>query len=287
MMHFCSKIVDSGKRLASQELFFRLSRPWAAVLLAALIWAVPGCAPRSPEPEPEAEQPQAPKSREDQLADRLMDALGGQESWEKAHHIRFTFGKRRTHYWDKYTGRHRCEWADREGNKYLALTNVNTREGTVYRNGEKLEGEDAEQALERAYGGWVNDTYWMIMPYKLRDPGVALSYDGEEEIEGTTYDKLLLTFESVGLTPGDRYWAYLNRDTGLRDRWAYVLERQEPDSPPTQWIWSDWKDYGGIKLASGRTRPEGGRQLPLDDIAVFDELPDSVFTSPEPVSLGQ
>ena len=31
-----------------------------------------------------------------------------------------------------------------------------------------------------AYAIWVNDTYWLLMPYKMKDPGVTLAYDGEE-----------------------------------------------------------------------------------------------------------
>ncbi len=224
------------------------------------------------------------QSSVDQLVDRLDEALGGRENWEKTRYIRFTFAERRTHHWDKYTGRHRFEGKTRDGDSYLVLSNLNTKQGTAYRNGEMLEGEEKEQLLKNAYSAWINDTYWLLMPYKLRDPGVNLSYDGEEEIDGQVYDKLLLSFEGVGLTPGDRYWAYLNRETGLMDRWAYILQRQDPEGPATHWIWSDWKQYGGIQLASGRKSPDGERSLPLDDIAVFQELPDTVFTSAEPVS---
>ncbi len=220
----------------------------------------------------------------DQLVDRLDEALGGRDNWEKTRCIRFTFAGRRTHHWDKYTGRHRLEGKTGEGDSFVVLSNLNTKEGNAYRNGEQLEGEDKDRFLQMAYSNWINDTYWLLMPYKLRDPGVNLSYDGEEEIDGQIYDKVVLSFEGVGLTPGDRYWAYLNRETGMMDRWAYILERQDPGSPATHWIWSDWKQYGGIKLASGRKGPDGKRSLPLDDIAVFEELPDTVFTSPEPVS---
>ena len=222
--------------------------------------------------------------REDQLVDRLEEALGGRANWEKAHFIRFSFGGRRMHHWDKYTGRHRLEGTTREGDSYVVLSNINTKQGSAYKNGQQLEGEEKDQFLQMAYGAWINDTYWLVMPYKLRDPGVKLSYDGEEEIDDQMYDKLLLSFEGVGLTPGDHYWAYLNRDTGMMDRWAYVLERQDADSDPTVWLWTDWKDYEGIKLASGRHSPDGERSLPMESIAVMEELPDTVFTSPEPVS---
>src|SRR5262245_25883368 len=136
------------------------------------------------------------------VADKVMKALGGKEAWDKTHYIHFTFAGRRTHWWDKWTGRYRVEGQNKEGKKYVVLENINTKEGTAYLDGQKAEGDQAKQLLEAAYGAWVNDTYWLLMPYKMKDPGVNLSYAGQETIDGKTYDKLALSFEHVGLTPG-------------------------------------------------------------------------------------
>ncbi len=134
--------------------------------------------------------------------------------------------------------------------------------------------------MKNAYAAWINDTYWLLAPYKLRDPGVTLAHAGQETVDGVAYDKLHLSFEGVGLTPGDQYWMYVHPETGLVDRWAYVLEGQEP--PPTAWEWQGWERYGpGIMLADQRVQPEGGRELPLAPISVPDELPDPVFESPD------
>ena len=46
--------------------------------------------------------------------------------------------------------------------------------------------------------------------------------------------------------------------------------------------WAKWKEYGRIKLSHDRGRTED-----LSDIAVYDELPESVFVSPEPVALKE
>jgi hypothetical protein len=217
------------------------------------------------------------------LAQEVMQALGGKEAWDNTRFIRFTFAGRRTHWWDKHTGRHRIEGQAQDGKKFLVLENVNTKEGTVWIDGQKAEGDQAKEFLERAYGAWINDTYWLLMPYKLQDPGVNLSYVGEETIDGKKYDKLLLSFNSVGLTPGDRYWAYINHDTHLMDRWAYVLESMDKGAEPTAWRWEGWQKYGNIMLAPKRVQVGGDRTLELGDIAVLDTLPDAVFTSPDPV----
>ena len=239
------------------------------VLAVPVVLAVPSSAQDTPSPQA--------------VADRALQALGGKAAWDNTRYIHFTFAGRRTHWWDKWTGRHRVEGQNKEGQKYVVLENINTKEGTAYLNGQKAEGDKAKELLEAAYGAWVNDTYWLLMPYKLQDPGVNLPYAGQETIDGKTYDKLALSFEQVGLTPGDRYWAYINRDSGLMDRWAYILQDMPKEGPPTVWRWEGWQKYGNIMLAPGRTRVGDDRKLDLGDIAVSDQMPDSVFTSPEPV----
>lgn len=224
---------------------------------------------------------QAPTA--DSVLDHLGQALGGKQAWDNTHYIRFNFLGRRTHWWDKWTGRHRLEGQTKEGQHYVVLENVNTKEGSAWLDGKKLEGEKAQEMVKNAYAAWVNDTYWLIEPYKLRDPGVNVSYAGEEKLDGKTYDKLAVSFGQVGLTPGDRYWVYVNRDTGLMDRWDYILQDMPKEGPPTSWRWEGWQKYGNIMLAPHRVQVGGDRKLELTDIAVFDQLPDAVFTSPEPV----
>ncbi|MEM7582283.1 MAG: hypothetical protein AAF560_02795 [Acidobacteriota bacterium] len=218
------------------------------------------------------------------IAQNVLAKMGGEEAWQGTRYLRFNFFGFRTHHWDRYDGRHRFEGKSRDGDSYLVLHNINTRQGDVWINGEAIDGEAKSQWLERAYGAWINDTYWLIMPYKLLDPGVNLAYDGEETIEGTTFDKLRLTFNSVGMTPGDTYWAYINRDSGLMERWAYHLESWEDDREPTAWQWLDWQSYGNIMLSSRRVKTDDGNERPLADIAVFNSLPNSVFESSDPVA---
>ncbi len=217
----------------------------------------------------------------DDIAALVMEALGGEEAWQATRFLRFTFADFRTHHWDKYTGRHRLEFTDREGHHLVVLHNVLDHQGRAWRDGTALAGDELDLVLEAARAAWINDTYWLLMPYKLRDPGVTLTYDGQETIAGVTYDKLHLSFAGVGLTPGDQYWAYINPQTHLMDRWAYFLQSFDEGQEPTVWDWTGWRRYGEIRLASGRKNPTSGRELPLANIAVLESIPDSVFESPE------
>jgi hypothetical protein len=250
-----------------------MSRP-SSLIAGSLLTATFALAPYAVS----AEAPTA-----ESVAAHVMQSLGGQQAWDSTHYIRFNFLGRRTHWWDKWTGRHRLEGQTKEGQHYVVLENVNTKEGKAWLDGKPVEGEKAKEMLDNAYGAWVNDTYWLIEPYKLRDPGVNLSYAGEETADGKTYDKLALSFGQVGLTPGDRYWVYVDRKTGLVDRWDYILQDMPKDGPATGWRWEGWQKYGNIMLAPHRVQVGGDKKLELTDIAVMDQLPDSVFTSPEPV----
>lgn len=218
------------------------------------------------------------------IADQVMTELGGRQAWDETRYLRFGFGGRRQHWWDKWDGRYRLEGKNKEGQSYVVLMNLNTRAGAAWLDGQPLQGEALAKQLENAYGAWVNDTYWLLMPYKLRDPGVNLASDGEEKIGDATYDKLALSFENVGLTPGDRYTAYIDRATHRMDRWEYILQSDPPGQAPTAWLWLDWQRYGKTLLSPLRQMVTGDRSIALAPIEVPATLPDTVFTDPKPLS---
>ena len=254
------------------------------LLLAPLFLAgIQGCG------NPEQDTGSADNNRDKAtiIAEEAMEAMGGRENWDATRYLRFSFFGFRTHYWDKETGRHRLSWTDREsGQSHVILMNLNTREGRVYTDGtEVTDTETRDGFLERARGAWVNDTYWLLMPYKLQDPGVDLTYEGEEVIDDAVYDKLHLSFDDVGLTPGDEYWAYINRDTRMMDKWVYLLQSREGQDERSrgEWKWNAWRKYGDIMLSAERERMDGQKQS-HENVAVFEHVDDAVFASPSPVT---
>lgn len=250
-----------------------LRRLILSFLVLGLLAPLASAAAAASESDPEAVQ----------VAQRLLEALGGEEAWNDTHYITFDFFGRRSHVWDKHTGRHRLEGETQEGERYVVLHDVDDRgegPGRVFVNGEEASGDAKAEYLKNAYAAWINDTYWLAMPYKLLDPGVTLAYEGRETIDGTSYDVVKLSFDDVGLTPGDRYWAYVNRDTGLMDRWAYHLQSMEPDAEPTAWDWVGWKRHGNVMLSPTREQVGGDRVLSLAPIEVPETVPDATFTQP-------
>lgn len=256
------------------------SRPALFVFVVVLCSASVGVLEAQPRDSARGSDPRAVA-----LAESTLLAMGGADAWASTRYLRFEFFGFRLHHWDRETGRHRLEGQTREGERYVVLHSVVSRKGRAWLDGEELEGEDLGQWLERAYGAWINDTYWLIMPYKLLDPGVTLGFAGEETLEGKQYDKIQLTFEGVGLTPGDTYWAWINRETGLMDRWAYFLQDWEEGREPTAWWWRDWDRHGEILLSTTRHNETDDRTASLGQLAIFEQLPDSVFESPAGVIL--
>lgn len=260
-----------------------------SLLVASLIVPAAGFSQDQPKPKemptPKA-QPSPPLTAND-VAEALIQALGGQQTWDRAHHICFTFASARFHCWDKYTGNHRLEGKNQQGQTFVVLENINTHQGTAYLNGQPVPEDQVKAYVDGAYQAWANDTYWLLMPYKLKDPGVNLEYAGSEEIDGVRYEKLHLTFQNVGITPGDQYWAYINPSTGLMERWSYILQNQDKNGPPTQWLWQGWQKYGDLMLAPTRTQVGGDGKLEFTNIAVVGSLPDSVYNSPQPMAAAQ
>jgi hypothetical protein len=222
---------------------------------------------------------------------------GSGEIWSALRFLRFRFvvekeGKEavsRVHYWDAAKNRYRLETTDADGKRIVCLMDLPSRIGLCAVGDDVLFNDKAKPHLDRSYAAWINDSYWLLMPYKMMDEGVHLKYEGEVHDEGMTHDKVMLTFEKgTGLTSNDRYWAYVNRESGRMAYWEYVLQDEEGrpgKGAPTRWAWIDWSEYGGIPLASARVSADGITRVLFKELAVFDSLPDEVFSKTRDVRL--
>ncbi len=222
-------------------------------------------------------------AKAEQVAAAMMQAMGGEQAWKAAHFIRYDFnvirgGKpvmERSHLWDKWSGRHRLERKTKEGKSEVILfTDANARRGAVYREGVKLDGPEAEKSLLSAHAAYINDMYWLAMPWKWMDPGVNLKYLGPKTRGNETYDVVELTFGNVGLTPGDKYRAFVSRSSHLMTHWEYTLQSKDKGS----WDWQ-YGDYQGIKLASNHTNAQKA-SINMGDVRVLDNAEDAFFADP-------
>ncbi|MCI4669145.1 MAG: hypothetical protein MRZ79_13500 [Bacteroidia bacterium] len=164
----------------------------------------------------------------DDFAKKMMAAVNS-SAWDSTEIIKWSFGGRRKHVWDKKRHLAEVKWG-----KKRVLINLSTKDGLAYKDGELQEGEAKAKLLEDAWKAWVNDAFWLNPVVKCFDDGVSRKLikmkDGSEA--------LLVSYSSGGVTPGDSY-----------------LWEVGPDFKPVSWKmwvgiipvkgikvgWSDWK----------------------------------------------
>jgi hypothetical protein len=234
--------------------------------------------------------PAAPSasSRVGAVGKALWNALGGDDGWNRARYLRFDWiverdGKRvvaRSHYWDRYSGRYRVDGVD-EGKPYAVYFNVNTKSGDAFVDGSRVtDVGKANKWVSDGYEAFINDSYWLLAPFKVFDPGVTLADGGEDKgPNGEACDVLKLSFDRVGLTPKDIYWLYVDKKTHLVDEWKYVLDGAS--KPPTAFAWSDWKKVGSIELASMRQGIGKPSVIRFDNLKVSPDVDEAALTPPK------
>lgn len=255
------------------------------ILLAAFL--MQSCKTTADQPAADIGQPRFDASLSDpqaiQIAEEVMVALGGKENYAAINYLSFHFISARgdtqmtdwRHDWDRRNNNYRVEGATREGDHLLAVFNLGTRNGVAFKNGQKLEGEEKIQLLQRAYGRFINDTFWLLMPFKLTDGGAVLRYDGAQELHEVHYDVIRLSYaDSVGLTPQNVYRVFVDQATRLIYRWEY---HEKEGAPPVACWWENWNVHGGIKLAEQRVFENSNRKLLFKNIVVSREVDERIF----------
>jgi hypothetical protein len=177
-------------------------------------------------------QENSDKSR--QLATDVWKASGG-EKWPEVKELRFTFvveenGKELAsvqHEWNVAAGTDRVRWKGKDVTVNLTAPG---------------DGEDEKAA----YARWVNDSYWLLAPLKVLDPGVKLTHEGTKETQGVECELLRLSFDQVGLTPSDQYVFYIDPQTKLLRAWDYIPNAEKVMHS----TWENYQKFGGLTLAT-------------------------------------
>ncbi len=206
------------------------------------------------------------------LADSIMKANGGRYAWDMTHFIKWNFLGKRDLVWDKWGERVRIDFLDK--NLHIRV-NLKDMTGSVMQDGVLLTQPDSlKKYLKIGKSVWINDSYWLVMPFKLKDSGVKLKSLGKKNNAiGAECDVIELTFKNVGDTPNNKYHLYANPVTHLITQWDYYPKNT--DAKPMMSIPnSDYRAYGHIMLS-----PNRGNGRSLGPLAVYSSMPDSIFTS--------
>ncbi|MDQ3197658.1 MAG: hypothetical protein M3Q46_00480 [Verrucomicrobiota bacterium] len=185
------------------------------------------------------------------LADAVWKASGG-EIWDKVKSIDFTFTVEKEgktvasaeHHWEVPTWSDSVKWKGKD-----VLVN--------------LANPGTEEDSKEAYARWVNDSYWLLAPLKLKDRGINLTAEGTKEIGGAERKVLRLSFGEVGLTPKDQYLLYIDPKTNLVSSWDYMPE----PGKSMHATWTDYQKSGGLTLATDH-QMDGGIRIRIKDLKV-------------------
>lgn len=144
--------------------------------------------------------------------------------------------------------------------------------GKVWKDGVELTNADSlKKYLGRAKSIWINDSYWLVMPFKLKDSGVTLKHLGADTTQtGEMADIVELTFEGVGDTPQNKYHVYISQSEKLVKQWAFFREADQAE-PGFITPWEGYERYGQILLSGDRGRGQ------LTDIQVMDTVPEELL----------
>jgi hypothetical protein len=182
----------------------------------------------------------------DALAEAVMQASGA-AVWPKVTRIRFTFGGRNHHDWDVRNMTDTVTWTDQAGATKTVTVNILNP------------GDDPD--ARAAFARWTNDTYWLLAPLKLKDPGVIRTLKAPAEIDGTMHWVLNLSFQGVGLTPNDQYDLYIDPQTYLVRAWDFIR-----DGRRNRHTWEGYRNFNGLMLSTEHDTGRG--KLLLSDIEV-------------------
>ena len=188
-----------------------------------------------------------------ELAEQVMK-VSGADVWPKVKRIQFTFNVESG---GKMAISAKHDWNLRDGTDTVTWNGKTVTVDLSQANGDG----DAKAAYQR----WTNDSYWLLAPLKLKDGGVTLAHNGTQQVDGAEYLVLHLTFQNVGLTPGDQYNLYIDPQTHLVRLWDYMPSPEKS----LRATWEEYQNFNGLTLSTSHQM--GERTIRFTDVSVETE----------------
>lgn len=208
-----------------------------------------------------------PASPSEELAQRVFLAAGGAHLGEVGC-LRFRFVVVRdgneaanvAHVWDLRAQRDHIAWTE-DGHAVDLVEDLRARAAiTATVDGAPATRFGDEDIAAVGYERWVNDSYWLIVPLKVLDPGVHAAREADRDGHAVLH----LSFDHVGLTPGDQYWLLVDPATYRVTGWEMILEGQDP--PPRVLSFDDHTPVGPLELALSHENADATRIIRFDDV---------------------
>ncbi|MCG1036421.1 hypothetical protein [Polaribacter sargassicola] len=193
------------------------------------------------------------------LANKMFDALN-HEAYENTEILKWSFRNEHFYTWDKQNDIVHVSWAQYK----VTLHTKHPEKSEVYIDGKLSENEEI---IKKAQAYFNNDSFWLIAPYKIFDPGTERSI-----VNYNNKEALLITYTSGGSTPGDSYLWILDENylpTSFK-MWTSIIPIGGISA-----TWSDLKDTkSGIKLPTKHKLSLFGLEIKMGNVRAYNEKAD-------------
>ncbi|KQC33254.1 hypothetical protein AAU57_07935 [Nonlabens sp. YIK11] len=189
----------------------------------------------------------------DALALKMLEAID-HEDYLKAQKISWTFRDKNHYEWYPQQDSVVVLW--NENKVYLLTKDVS--KSTAFEKGNLLQGDSKQDAIEYALNNFNNDSFWLVAPHKIMDPGTE-----REVIQEDAQEKLLVRYTRGGSTPGDVYVWKLDKNYRPQNfkMWVNII--------PLDGIEAKWEDWqmtdAGFPLAMKKS--VFGLEIPITDVS--------------------
>jgi hypothetical protein len=175
--------------------------------------------------------------RVEMLTDKMLEAIGA-DQWEKLPMVAWSFSDAHHYVWDKQNQVAQVKWDDIE-----VAINLNDQSGEARKKGELLSGENSQKAMEKAWKYWCNDSFWLIAPAKIRDPGTRRYLTKLDNGR----DGIMVEYSGGGVTPGDVYLWELDDDYLPKSykMWVSIIPIGGVEA-----TWESWENLDGAMIST-------------------------------------
>jgi hypothetical protein len=190
----------------------------------------------------------------DELAIKMLEAINHEE-FKNAQLISWTFRGTNRYQWKPQEGTVQVTW----NNMRVELDTQDSNQTQAFEGKASLDGKDKADAIAYAQSNFHNDSFWVVAPFKVMDPGTE-----REIIKEDAQEKLLVRYTKGGTTPGDVYVWKL--DSNYRPQnfqmWVSIIPLDGIEAK-----WEDWQmTAAGFPLSKHISIL--GIEIPVTDVSV-------------------
>lgn len=207
-------------------------------------------------PLPEGQKGEAAEA----LADEMLIAVND-SAWLATPVVRWNFKNMHQFIWDKERNFTRVSW-----DNYDIYVNLSDKSGVAFVKGKQVKDSTATaEFVNKAYGYWVNDSFWLNPITKIRDKGTTRALVDLKDLNTTG---LLVSYSSGGLTPGDSYlWVVDNKSKRpiTVQMWVSII--------PIGGVEFSWEEY--VKTETGpviSTYHDGPIEISVHELKTYQSI---------------